>query len=81
MRSCGQEARLLKMVKDSFDEVVNKDHRTAAYLALYVDSLLRVASSSSSSSSTQHLGESELESQLDLVIVLFRHIHDKGSAQ
>ena len=48
---------------------MNRDNRTAAYLALYVDDLLK--------SGLRGVPESEAEERMDQIIVIFRHIHDK----
>ena len=47
----------------------NADSRCAAYLALYVDELLK--------STLKGLSEAEADAQLERVIVIFRYLQDK----
>jgi hypothetical protein len=35
------EPKSIKMLKESFEEFMNKDNRTAAYIAMYVDELMK----------------------------------------
>jgi len=63
------DQKFLKVLKDSFESFMNRDNRTAAYLALYVDDLLK--------SGLRGVPESEAEERMDQIIVIFRHIHDK----
>jgi hypothetical protein len=49
----------LKVLKESFEEFMNKDNRTAAFLALYVDDFMK--------SGAKEMSETEVEDQLDKV--------------
>jgi cullin 3 len=59
----------LRVIKEAFEEFMNKDNRTAAFLALYVDDLMKTGA--------KEMTEAEAEDKLDKVIVIFRYINDK----
>mmetsp|Transcript_16824 Transcript_16824/g.22614 ORF Transcript_16824/g.22614 Transcript_16824/m.22614 type:complete len:732 (-) Transcript_16824:417-2612(-) len=63
------EKKAQKKLKDAFEEFINADARCASYLVLYTDELLK--------SALRGLSESEADSQLDKVIVIFRYLQDK----
>lgn len=64
------ETRMLKVLKESFEDFMNINNHTAAYLAQYVDELMK--------GELKNCGlESEADQKLDPVIILFRHVHDK----
>jgi hypothetical protein len=53
------DQRALRVIKEAFEEFMNKDNRTAAFLALYVDDLMK--------SGAKEMTESEAEDKLDKV--------------
>lgn len=63
------EQRAKKKLQDAFEEFVNRDHQCAAYLAAYIDDLLR--------GGIQGVAEAEVEEKLERVIVIFKFLADK----
>jgi cullin 3 len=59
----------MKRINDAFDEFLNKDNKSALYLANYVDDLFK----------NGLRGKSQLESEIqtDQVILVFQHLRDK----
>jgi hypothetical protein len=53
------DQKSLRVLKESFEEFMNKDNRTAAFLALFVDDLMK--------SGSKEMTESEAEDKLDKV--------------
>jgi cullin 3 len=53
------DQKSLRVLKESFEEFMNKDNRTAAFLALFVDDLMK--------SGSKEMTESEAEEKLDKV--------------
>ncbi len=64
-----QEKKAQKRLKEAFEEFINRDNRCAAYLANYVDELLK--------SGVQGATEEEVEGKLERVIVIFKYLTDK----
>lgn len=63
------DKRLEAKVKEAFKSFINNDHRTAAHLSAYLDDFFRKA--------MQGLSETDINTQLDKVIVIFRFLSDK----
>jgi cullin 3 len=59
-----------KTLKDAFESFINQSPRCPQYLSLYIDDLLK-------NKLKGHVDDSELEQQLDKVIVIFRYLQDK----
>ena len=62
-----------RVLKETFETFLNNDARSAQYLSLYVDELLRTSTSSGSGDGT-HIN---MEQRLDDVLVVFRYLSDK----
>ncbi len=58
-----------KRIKGAFSSFINSDCRCAVYLAKYVDILLK--------NRIRGLGEDEMETQLDKVVMIFQFLQDK----
>jgi cullin 3 len=63
------ESKALVVLKESFEHFLNKDNRSAAFLAVYVDDLLK--------SGLKGCTDVEAEEKIEQAITIFRHIHDK----
>jgi cullin 3 len=63
------ERKTVKRVKESFEDFLNGDARAASCLAVYVDELLRVGLKGAT--------ETEIDQELQKVIVIFRYLYDK----
>ena len=61
--------RFQKKLKDAFEDFINKDSRSASYLAMYVDDLLK--------NKVRGMSEEEVDEQLERAIVIFRYLQDK----
>jgi cullin 3 len=65
------EKKIQKKCKESFEIFINKDHRTASYLANYIDDLFK------KDADLQTSNEEEIERKLEKVLVIFRYLTDK----
>mmetsp|Transcript_9553 Transcript_9553/g.32570 ORF Transcript_9553/g.32570 Transcript_9553/m.32570 type:complete len:734 (+) Transcript_9553:62-2263(+) len=63
------EKRFQKKLKEAFEDFINRDTRAAAYLASYLDELLRAR--------LRGLTEQDVDQQLERAVVIFRHLQDK----
>ena len=63
------ESKVLKRLKESFEDFVNADIRTASCLAIYSDELLK--------SGLKGASEEEVNVKLNSVILIFRYLSDK----
>lgn len=63
------ETRACVVLKDAFEYFLNKDNKTAAYLAVYFDDLLKAG--------LKGCTDVEAEEKIEQAIIVFRHIHDK----
>ena len=69
LESFHAEKAAQRKLKDSFEDFVNHDQRTASHLASYVDDLLK--------NSLKGVSEADAEIQLDRFVVIFRYLTDK----
>jgi cullin 3 len=70
VQNCFQnESKCLLVLKDSFEHFLNRDNKSAAFLAVYVDDLLK--------SGLKGCTDIESEEKIGQAITIFRHIHDK----
>lgn len=67
--SMNGDKKMHKKLKDSFEEFINRDNRCASYLAGFVDELIK--------NRLQGLSESEIETKVEKIIIIFRYITDK----
>ncbi len=58
-----------RTLKEAFERFINEDSRCAQYLSMYVDHLLK--------KKVKGMSESDVEDQLDKVVVIFRYLQDK----
>ena len=67
--SFNSDKKLMKRINDAFDDFLNKDNKSALYLANYVDDLFK----------NGLRGKSQLESEIqtDQIILVFQHLRDK----
>lgn len=63
------EKKAAKRLKEAFEDFINADSRSANYLAVYVDELMR--------SGLKGVSEADADERLDKVIVIFRYLQDK----
>ncbi|GMH64531.1 hypothetical protein TrST_g105 [Triparma strigata] len=63
------EKKAGKKVKEAFEHFINADSRSANYLAVYVDELMR--------SGLKGCGEQEADERLDKAVTIFRYLQDK----
>jgi len=63
------DKRMQKRLKDSFEDFLNKDSRSAAYLAHYIDEMFKTG--------LREKSQTEAESLMDHIITIFRHIQNK----
>jgi cullin 3 len=63
------DTRMAKILKESFEEFLNLNNNIAAYLASYIDELMKTM--------LKDCTDTESEEKLEPIIVIFRHIHDK----
>jgi len=63
------ERKAVKRLKESFEDFLNGDARAASCLAVYVDELLRVGLKGAT--------ETEINNELQKVIIIFRYLNDK----
>ena len=63
------EKKVLKQLKQSFEDFLNTDTRAANCLAIYADELLK--------SGLRGASEEEVHTRLNMVILIFRYISDK----
>jgi len=63
------DKKCFKKLKDSFEDFMNKDTQCATFLACYADNLLK--------SGFKGMGETEIETQLELIMALFKFLSDK----
>lgn len=63
------DKKMQKKLKESFEKFINQDNRSAQYLVAYVDDFLR--------NGIQNLSESNIDDQLNKVIVIFKFLTDK----
>ncbi|GMI09838.1 hypothetical protein TrRE_jg4936 [Triparma retinervis] len=63
------EKKAAKKLKEAFETFINADSRSANYLAVYVDELMR--------SGLKGVSEVDADERLDKVIVIFRYLQDK----
>ena len=63
------ESNCMRALKEAFEYFLNKDHRPAAFLAIYFDDLLK--------NGLKGCSDAESEDKIDHAIAIFRHIFDK----
>ena len=63
------EKKAGKKVKEAFEHFINADSRSANYLAVYVDELMR--------NGLKGCGEQEADERLDKAVTIFRYLQDK----
>jgi cullin 3 len=68
-QSFSEDRKFARALKEAFENFINLDARTAQYLSLYVDDLLKKG--------LMGMSEDVAEQKLDQVVVIFRYLHDK----
>eukprot|EP00475_Leptophrys_vorax_P035106 TRINITY_DN57500_c0_g2_i2.p1 TRINITY_DN57500_c0_g2~~TRINITY_DN57500_c0_g2_i2.p1 ORF type:complete len:512 (-),score=153.39 TRINITY_DN57500_c0_g2_i2:54-1589(-) len=68
-QSFGEDRKFSRSLKEAFETFINLDARTAQYLSLYVDDLLKKG--------LLGMSEDVAEQKLDQVVTVFRYLHDK----
>jgi len=63
------EKKAAKRLKEAFEDFINADSRSANYLSVYVDELMR--------SGLKGVSEVDADERLDKVVVIFRYLQDK----
>ncbi|CAD7965133.1 unnamed protein product [Amoebophrya sp. A120] len=71
--SFGNSKEFSLSMKTSFEECLNVDTKTAQYLSLFVDDLIKKGAKSSSMTTA----DVDIETRLDQVVTIFRYLSDK----